>query len=70
VLRDVAEKLATEADLRTSIHKAEKLAKQKASFLAFVCHEIRNPLHGLLGVSTQMQEATRTDKLSEEVCAC
>jgi signal transduction histidine kinase/CheY-like chemotaxis protein len=67
VLRDVAEKLATEADLRTSISNAEDLATQKASFLAFVCHEIRNPVHGLLGVSAQMQDATKTETLSEEM---
>ncbi|KAI9328631.1 hypothetical protein BDR26DRAFT_44874 [Obelidium mucronatum] len=41
---------------KESMEKVIKASVQKTAFMAFLCHELRNPLHALINVSSLVQE--------------
>jgi signal transduction histidine kinase/DNA-binding response OmpR family regulator len=49
-MRDARARKNTEEQLRSEKERAEFANRAKASFLAMMSHEVRTPLHGLLGI--------------------
>ncbi|HEY9219312.1 MAG TPA: PAS domain S-box protein [Phenylobacterium sp.] len=56
VVRDVDERKALEAELRTARATAEAAAQAKADFLANMSHELRTPLTSVLGFAKLAEE--------------
>ncbi|KAJ3205578.1 hypothetical protein HDU67_008771 [Dinochytrium kinnereticum] len=50
--------------LAESIHASN----QKSAFMAFLCHEIRNPLHAVLNLSTFLKESEGLTKDQQQLC--
>lgn len=58
------------ADARTSRKAAEDLSTSRSRFIADISHEIRNPLNGILGFASLIEEGTRepdTRKLAQSI---
>ncbi|KAI8579868.1 hypothetical protein K450DRAFT_280328 [Umbelopsis ramanniana AG] len=51
LMRDVSAKKEAALQLQNAKQQAEDTNQQKSQFLAFVCHELRNPLHVISGMS-------------------
>ncbi|CAO3660291.1 unnamed protein product [Umbelopsis vinacea] len=51
LLRDVSAKKEVAVQLQKAKLEAEDANQRKSQFLAFVCHELRNPLHVISGMS-------------------
>ena len=62
IKNDISSRKQMEADLRRAREKAEKDHVAKSRFFAVVSHEIRSPIHSMLG----MLELLRESGLSEE----
>eukprot|EP00741_Cyanophora_paradoxa_P007824 tig00001215_g7570.t1 len=56
VLRDVSERLRSEAAIREAARQAQASNDAKRSFLANISHEIRTPLNGIIGMSQLLLE--------------
>ncbi len=61
-LRDITERLQSEAALQASLDKARAGERAKAHFLAVMSHEMRTPLNGILGVVDLMRDSVTTEK--------
>lgn len=61
ILRDISERKAYEAALRSAKRKAEQGSEAKSAFLATMSHEIRTPMNGVLGMLSVLQGATLDD---------
>lgn len=61
---DISHKSRLEEILNTSLHQAEQASAEKSAFLARMSHDIRTPLHAILG----MLEIEREHNPSLEVC--
>lgn len=53
---DVTERLEAEAELRAAREAALRTADAKGTLLATVAHEMRSPLHAILGLSSSLDE--------------
>jgi len=49
--RDVTERIKYEKLLQEAKSSADIANKNKGDFVAFICHELRNPLHAIVGIS-------------------
>ncbi|KAJ3027845.1 UNVERIFIED_CONTAM: hypothetical protein HDU68_002990 [Siphonaria sp. JEL0065] len=54
-------------ELKDSMEKVVRASVQKTEFMAFLCHELRNPLHTLVNVSSIVQETTPLDQDKREL---
>ncbi|KAJ3412613.1 hypothetical protein HDV05_000481, partial [Chytridiales sp. JEL 0842] len=46
----------------------EKANRQKSAFMAFLCHELRNPLHAILNVSSFLKENQQLNEEQVQLC--
>ncbi|KAG2185245.1 hypothetical protein INT44_002035 [Umbelopsis vinacea] len=56
LMRDVSAKKEAALQLQKAKQQADKTNQQKSQFLAFVCHELRNPLHVISGMSELLND--------------
>ncbi|MFD0674700.1 response regulator [Cohnella sp. GCM10027633] len=56
-IRDIADRKQAESELIESKEIAERASLAKSEFLAFLSHEIRNPLNGVIGMMDLLQES-------------
>lgn len=63
---DITDRKKMELDLIRSKVEAEKASKAKSDFLATISHEIRTPIHGILGFNELLLESfPRNDQLTQ-----
>ena len=55
-LRDISQRVATEAEMRAARDKALAGERAKARFLGMISHEMRTPLNGILGALDLLDE--------------
>ena len=67
VMRDVSERLRTEAELRLAKEKAEEINRLKSNFLAHMSHELRTPLVGILGYAEYLESQLNDEELKEMI---
>lgn len=60
IAADVGDRQRTEEVLRKATDEAEALARSKSNFLATMTHEIRTPLHSIIGVSELLLDTEQT----------
>jgi PAS domain S-box-containing protein len=65
IMRDVAERVESDAELRAAIERAEYASRAKTEFLANTSHELRTPLNAIIGFS-EMLQAGIPQKLTEK----
>ncbi|KAJ3097478.1 hypothetical protein HDU97_004845 [Phlyctochytrium planicorne] len=51
IFRDVTMKLRQKRELEMARWEAEEANRTKSNFLAWICHELRNPLHAVIGLT-------------------
>lgn len=56
LFRDMTQKKQQEELLKQSIERAEQANTAKSEFLAFMCHELRNPLHNIVGSAALLSD--------------
>lgn len=64
-IRDISRRAAAEAEIRKSRDKALEGERAKARFLGMISHEMRTPLHGVLGTLDLMEETSLTEEQSK-----
>ncbi|MBB6669269.1 PAS domain-containing hybrid sensor histidine kinase/response regulator [Cohnella nanjingensis] len=57
IARDVTEQRMTQTDLRLAKEHADKMHADKSEFLAWAGHEIRTPLHAVIGLARLVDRA-------------
>ena len=65
--REVRFKNRVLTELQTEREKADSARDQKTDFMAFLCHELRNPLHAVLSMSDSLQETELDAEQQESV---
>jgi PAS domain S-box-containing protein len=69
IIRDISERKAGEAKLRTALALAEQTTKAKSAFLANMSHELRTPLNAVLGFSEMIHNQVLGRIGDERYCA-
>ncbi len=63
-LRDISQRVATEAEMQAARDKALAGERAKARFLGMISHEMRTPLNGMLGALDLLEETPLTQEQS------
>ncbi|KAI9141273.1 hypothetical protein BKA69DRAFT_411764 [Paraphysoderma sedebokerense] len=66
LLRDMTERNRVLRDLSNAKSEAQKANESKTAILYFLCHEIRNPLHVILGLSSAMDTGSPEDLIESK----
>lgn len=67
IIRDISERVATEAALNQAVSDATAANAAKSAFLAAMSHEVRTPLNGVLGMAQAMARDTLSPKQAERL---
>ncbi|KAJ1975927.1 hypothetical protein H4R34_004161 [Dimargaris verticillata] len=57
VFRDITERKTAKRAILEAKHNAEQANASKGAFLAFLCHEIRNPAHVIMGYAEMLRSS-------------
>ncbi|KAJ1960109.1 hypothetical protein IWQ62_004354 [Dispira parvispora] len=71
VFRDITESKADKRAILEAKQNAERASQSKGAFLAFLCHEIRNPAHVILGYAEMLRSTlgpSSTEVLEDLQC--
>lgn len=60
--RDITERKAVEQELKQAKETAEKASKHKSEFLANLSHDIRTPMHAILGMADLLSDTQLNDE--------
>ena len=63
--RDVTEERRARAELEAARDAAEAASRAKSGFLATMTHELRTPLHAVIGFSEAIQDESRLDRIRD-----
>lgn len=55
------------ADLEVALEKASRAARVKSEFLAVMSHEVRTPLHGMMGTLSLLESMPTTDEIRDKL---
>lgn len=66
-IEDVSERKRFEVELQLAKKAAESAAQAKSEFLAHVSHEVRTPMHGILGMTEVALQAKSPDEQTEAI---
>lgn len=66
-MRDITDRRMAEQSLNMAKERAEEASRAKAQFLAFVSHEMRTPLTGILGALDLMAETELSEQQRKHV---
>ncbi|GBB93556.1 hypothetical protein RclHR1_21970001 [Rhizophagus clarus] len=67
MFRDVSFKKETERAVMDAKRDADLANQSKTEFLFFLCHEIRNPIHAILGFAEMLQNSLKEKEQFEEL---
>tara|TARA_R110002124_G_scaffold250140_1_gene415182 strand:- start:234 stop:2282 length:2049 start_codon:yes stop_codon:yes gene_type:complete len=67
ILRDISESVARQNDLRDLKDQAVAASQAKSRFLATMSHEIRSPLHGVLGMIQLLKLGATTERQKQQI---
>jgi PAS domain S-box-containing protein len=66
VVRDVSERKRLEIELREAKDSAEQSNRAKSEFLAIISHELRTPIHGIIGAQELLLDSELTPEQRED----
>ena len=61
LLRDVTERALAEVAREAALRDAEKTSQMRSEFIARMSHEVRTPLHGVVGATDLLRESLAND---------
>lgn len=67
VFRDLSAKIRIFQELRVAKQHAVEADRAKGRFLSFICHELRNPLHGITGMADELMGSPMAQEHREVV---